>query len=292
MIRVGMILLLPLLLGAQPSWKRAKAPQKAPLSLFHSSQLANLPTAETLKKGDFFYEISHRFSPLSTGYDGLYGIDGPVNMRTALAYGLTQNWMITLGRSNIQDNLDIRIKYKIMAERYAEVPLAMAVEAGYALNSEALSGLNKRDALDPNSFQYYVRFIANTMFLDNKLGIGLTPVWIYNSFIFANDYDQQPKYTFALPVYVQYFFNRMWSVFVESGSVLGGWNGNIHYDASSERASHPSWAGGLALETGGHVFYLFLTNNRRLNPTQYHIGAEHAFNADNIVFAFGITREL
>ena len=285
-------ILAPLLCAAQPSWKR-KAPVKTPpQSLFHSSQLANLPTAETLKKGDFFYEISHRFAPVSNGYQGLYGIDGPVNMRTALAYGLSENWMITIGRSNIQDNLDIRLKYRIYNDKSVGMPLAIAVEGAFVMNTESYSGLTKRDAFDPHGFQYYARLILNTMFMDKQLGLGITPVWIYNSYIFANDYDQQPKYTFALPFYVQYFFNRMWSVFMEYNGVVGGWKGNIYSDADPSRASHSSLAGGVALETGGHVFYLFLTNNRRLNPTQYHLGAAQPFNTESVVFAFGITREL
>ena len=35
------------------SWQRQSAPQQPDLQLFHSLHVANLPTAETLQKGDF-----------------------------------------------------------------------------------------------------------------------------------------------------------------------------------------------------------------------------------------------
>ena len=65
------ISIIPFYLAAQPSWKRNEVPVSVPVHLFHSSQTANLPTTETLQKGNFMYEISHRFASVTSGYDGL-----------------------------------------------------------------------------------------------------------------------------------------------------------------------------------------------------------------------------
>ena len=287
-----LILHLPLFLMAQPSWKRNDTPVEVPVSLFHSSQTANLPTTETLQKGNFMYEISHRFGTITSGYEGLYGFDGPVNMRTALSYGITDNVMFSLGRSNIQDNLDLRVKYKLYEDHFFELPVVFAIQGGTAINTEVYNGLKKRPAFNSENFQYYGQFIFNTM-IGDKLGLGMVPSVVYNSYIFASEYETESKYTVSLPGYLQYYFNRMWSIFFEYTPVLAGWKGNIYFDASGGFKSHNSVGTGIAIETGGHVFFLFMTNNERLNPTQFLTGAgERASARSAWRLAFVITREL
>ena len=287
------VLIIPVFLFSQSRWKREIPIVKQETQLFHSIKTANLPTAETLQKGNFFYEISHRFAKINDGYDALYGLDGPVNMRTALSYGISDNFTVCIGRSNVQDNLDINVKYKIFVLDNETFPSKVALKAGIAFNTETYAGIKKRDAFDSNSRQYYFQVIYNLMLLDKKLGFGVIPSYVYNSYIFANEFNQDTKYTFSLPVYTQYYFNRMWSLWLEVTPVLGGWKGNIYSDPSNANRSHNALAGGLAIETGGHVFHLFITNSTRLNPTQYLVGADNnSSSSDSWHFAFGITREL
>jgi len=59
-------------------WKRSQSSKRVELQLFHSTQAINLPTAESLQRGDFEFEISHRsVPPITEGIDALYGLDGP-----------------------------------------------------------------------------------------------------------------------------------------------------------------------------------------------------------------------
>ncbi|KAA3612073.1 MAG: hypothetical protein DWQ05_18910 [Calditrichaeota bacterium] len=288
-----LLLFLPGLLLAQPSWKRTTLATPAEVELFHISQTANLPTTETLRKGGFMYEISHRFGPVSSGYSSLYGLDGPVNMRTALSYGLSNHLMFTIGRSTVQDNLDLRLKYKFLQFSNKSVPSVIAVQAGMAFNTEAYAGLDKRSAFDGNSTQFYGQLIYNAMLWDKKFGFGAVPSLVYNSFIYANNYRANTKYSLSLPVYAQWYINRMWSFFGEFTPVVKGWEGNIFYTADENSRSYKSLGFGVAIETGGHVFYLFTTNSGRLNPTQFLLGADSSFEEkDSWRLAFSITREL
>ena len=97
----------PVLLFSQPSWERQSKVEKNELELFRATMTAHFPTTETLKKGDFEYEISHRFEPpVNEGADANFGLDGPVNMRMGLSYGLTDRIMLNLSRSNVLDMLN------------------------------------------------------------------------------------------------------------------------------------------------------------------------------------------
>lgn len=278
--------LAPSLVMAQPGWQHSAEPTETRLELFHSVMTANLPTTETLGQGDWHYEISHRFHPtIDAGYDANFGFDGPASMRMALGYGLTDRLMLTLGRSNVLDNLDLQVKYRWLQFAHERFPSAVALRGGIAWNTE-IPAIVHRDRLAADNFQYYVQFIYNTLLLDGRLGVGIVPSYLYNSTIFSVD----KQYTFTLGNYYQYYFNDMWGIWLEYNPALSGYQGILAPGETGR--SHDSLAFGTSIETGGHFFFVFITNNTRLNPSQYLVGAPSDASPDNWRVAFGITRYL
>ena len=270
---------------AQPSWQPSEPAEVAPVELFHGTMLANFPTTESLQGGDWRYEISHRFAPpVSDGFDANYGLDGPVNMRTSVSYGVTDRAMVTVGRSNLLDNWDLQVKYRVWQMSHDAVPSAVAVRVGAAVNTEMPAVLD-RGRLEVDNFQYYAQLVYNTV-IGERLGLGLVPSYVYNSMIFAVD----PQYTLTLGMYGQYWLNHMLSLWAEYNPALRGYQGAIAPGETGR--SHETLALGTVIETGGHMFYLFLTNNTRLNPAQYLVGADRKVTADNLRLGFGITRYL
>ena len=149
-----------------------------------------------------------------------------------------------------------------------------------------MPGLVDRSRLDADNFQYYLQLVYNVSLLDGRLGFGLVPSYLYNSAIFSVD----KQYTFTLGSYLQYYFDDMWGGWLEYSPVLSGYQG-ILFPGEAGR-SHDSLAIGFSLETGGHIFYLFTTNNTRLNPAQYLVGAPDGTGPDDWRLAFGIMRYL
>lgn len=251
-------------------WKSSETVQ-LDLSLFHSTEVVNLPTAETLQKGDFNFEISHRFNtPVSSGWGELYGFDGSVSMRLALSYAVTDHLLFTLGRSNLEGNIDYRFKYKAFQIRNDVLPTLVSVRVGGAYNGKA-RGIESGD-----KHQFYGQLIVNTLY-DKRLGIGLVPSYLYNSHIYC--LDTQDTFTFGM--YAQYYVTEGWNVFLEFNPTVTGW-----------RDQYNSMAFGVELETGGHFFKILLGNNTKLNPSQYLAGAIDEINSDDWHFGFNITRLL
>ena len=276
--------LLPALAGAQPSWQTS-APVETRLELFSAIRTANYPTAETLSQGDFHYEISHRFLPaIDEGYKANFGFDGPANIRTSLSYGLSDRLMATLGRSNMLDNLDLQLQYHWLQFPHERLPAVLALNVGVAWNTD-MPAIVDRKAAAADNFQYYGQLIFNAL-LDEKLGIGLVPSYLYNSAVFS----VETQYTFTLGTYFQYHFDDMWGVWLEYSPTLTGYQGILL--PGEVGRSHNSLAWGLSIDTGGHTFYIFATNNTRLSPAQYLVGAPDDAAPDNWRTGFGITRFL
>ncbi len=249
-------------------WKRA-APVELDLALFHSTDVINLPTAETLQKGDFQFEISHRFNtPVSAGISELYGFDGSVSMRFALGYGITDRMFVTIGRSNQLGNIDLRLKYKLFQIKNETVPTLIAIRLGGALNGKA-ENIDSGD-----KYQYYGQLILNTLY-DKKIGFGIVPSYLYNSHIYCKDTQD----SFTLGLYGQYYISERWNLFLEFNPTVSGWRDQFN-----------SIATGIELETGGHFFKIHLGNNVMLNPTQYLAGAVHKIGSNDWHFGFNITR--
>ncbi len=183
MLRRGLLitamLLVPLGVRGQDRpvrWQRTSDATEIPIFVFHSPQSANLPTAETLLKGEWQFEISHRFfPPFSEGYSALWGLDGPVNNRLGLAYAFHDRGMVTLQRSNLDDNLDLNVKVGVFEAGRGSTPVKVAVVAGTAWNGDApllLDGSTR-------AWQYYGQLTANVM-LGGRFALGVVPSFLRN----------------------------------------------------------------------------------------------------------------
>lgn len=276
-------ILISIPLAAQPKWKKKTPAKKPDLELFHSTMTANFPTTETLKKGDWEYEISHRFNGLvNDGFGDLWGIDGGSRIRFGLSYALTDHLMIRAGRTNVQDNYDLALKYKLVQLRNSTLPTVFAVRVGGAWNSAEVTG---RDRSDSKNFQFFSQLIMNTM-LQKKFAIGIVPSYVYNSDSFSPDRE----YTFSLGNYYQYYINGKFSVFVEYSPIISGYQGPIQQGAVTK--SFNSLTYGFDVGTGGHFFRILLTNNTRLNTSQFLVGGTRSVSDNEWSIGFNITRYL
>jgi hypothetical protein len=251
-------------------WQRS-AETEHYLQLFHSSQAFNLPTAETLQKGDVQFELAHRFTmPVSSGWSGAYGLDGSVIMRIGLDYALTDKMMCTIARSNLEGNVEIFSKYKLLEFENTILPTVIAVQAGLAYNGKPAGTVDNTG----DKFQYHASAIFNTMY-HKKLAIGVVPSYLYNSYIYCKDI----QYSFTLGEYAQYYVSPFWSLLLEINSTVTGW-----------RNRYNSFACGIEVETGGHFFKILVGTNTRTNYSQYLAGAPDSFNSKYWHLGFNLTR--
>jgi len=276
-MKIKFYLLPALLLASQiitaqeVGWKRSEDTAPEVLELFRSTQVVNLPTAETIQRNNLEFEISHRFIPdIKSGSKELWGFDGPVNMRLALGYAPSDKLLITLGRSNADDNLDLWAKWKALDLNNNFLPSVVALRAGTAWNTDA-----PPDSRD-NTTQFYGQLIINSMF-QNVFGIGIVPSYLYNSYLFADD----AQYSFTMGIYLQYYASELLAFMFE-------WNPTV---TGFRKRTNPV-AFGFELNTGGHFFKIVLTNSTELNPSQFLAGTSQAFNNGEWHIGFNITRLL
>lgn len=258
---------------AQVKWQREASDENVPVELFHSTFAINLPTAETIGSRELEIEISHRFIPtIKSGSKDFWGLDGPVINRLAVAYGITNNTQISLGRSNLNDNYELSIKQKVLEDDNNLLPFIVTAHAGSAWNSDHLIV----ESSDSKAFQFFAQAIFNTMY-DKRLAFGVVPSYLYNS----HPACKENQYSFTVGTYLQYYISDAFSIVWEYNPTVTGW-----------RDYHNPMGFGLEIETGGHFFKIFLTNSTDLNQTQFLSGADRSFDDGDLRLGFMITRLL
>jgi hypothetical protein len=182
---IGVLLAVLLLAGAQ-STVQAQV-------VFHSPQSANLPTAETLSKGQWLFEISHRFfPPVADGADVLWGFDRPVINRLGLAIAASDRVMFGVLRSNLSDDLELNAKARVFEGGSDAMPVMIGLMGGIAWNTEAPTGAGA----DENEGQQYAQVIFNTL-LGDRFALGVVPTVLRNLTI--QDADSQTVFVLGLP---------------------------------------------------------------------------------------------
>ena len=268
--------MLPMLAAAQQRperFERREQPVIVPPTVFHSQQSANLPTAQTISKGEWLFEISHRFfPPVSEGLEALWGLDGPVANRLGLAYAVADRAMVGIVRTNVDDNIELNAKGRLFEGGSESVPIMIGLMGGLAWNMSASGG----SGADDNESQAYAQVMVNAL-IGGRLGVGLAPTFLKNPRI----QDTKSETTFVLGIHGQAYLS-------EQVSLLGEWIISEH----RTDLEHDSGTLGVELETGGHFFKIVLTNQYRMNPTQVLGGTPYQFSPKHWRLGFNVTRLL
>jgi Membrane bound beta barrel domain (DUF5777) len=254
------------LAGVLPS---AAAGQK----VFHSTQSANLATTETLRGGNWLFEISHRFTPpISDGAGAFWGLDGPAYNRLGLAYAPVNRVLVGVIRSNLDDNLELNVKARAWNGDVVGARVTLGGMAGGAWNMDVV----EVDGAEDNEFQFYAQFLANVL-IGESVAVGVVPSWLHNPRL----RDFEKNNSIAVGLHGQWYLTR-------SMSVLGEWI------FSEEIPDTPFDSGtfGIEFETRGHFFKIIATNQIRMQTTQFLAGSANSFALDELRLGFNITRLL
>lgn len=245
---------------------------------FFGTTLVNLPTTRTLEKGDFLFRISHRFlPPVSSGADSFAGLDGPAYILLGLGYGITDKLTVTAGRSNLHQEWELRAAYAVLDQaRTPASPLSCTLHAGGSYVTEEQppdaewSGRLRLSALASLSSQ-----------INDRLSLLAVPAYSSNT----NFWTPASEGTFSLGL-----GGRV--VVYDEVSLIGEW---VPVLSGYEEVAD-GWGLGIEMNTGGHVFQLFVTGCYGLMASQYLVGSDlggtDADFGDKLRFGFNIFRTI
>ena len=244
---------------------------------FKTTRIVLGQSIELPAKGDMILDIQHHFGYLNEGAYQLFGLD-QATMRFGFEFGIT-NWMaLSIGRSAYNKTYDGSIKIKLLRQSIGQkyMPITMVYFGDLGINT-----LKPRDPSVHYSFSD--RLVSlNQLLIARKFSPGFT-FQISPSIVHVNLKTTAADYSniFALGTGGRIKISHHTSFNFEYYAMLNRKTSSVYKNSLSL---------GFDIETGGHVFQLFLTNSYGIIGQYFIPGTTGSWKNGDIVFGFNLTR--
>lgn len=234
---------------------------------FSGTRVINGHSVETLKARILEFRIEHRFGDIAGAAGGVqqfFGFDQAADIRFAFEYGITDKWMIGLGRNKgtgapYRSLIDGLTKYRFMTQEKDGKPISLAVMGSATLSyAQATSDLTQVQSYPKFSHRmaYSAQLIAARKFGEH-LSIQIMPTYVHRNLVVIDDVNG----LFSLGGAVNYKFNKKYGIIVEYYQ---------NFNPSGFRQNMKNSLG-VAFEwtTNGHNFKMNFTNSKGFGETQF-----------------------
>jgi hypothetical protein len=244
---------------------------------FKSPRVINNHSMEFLNPGTMDFRILHRFGPLDQGYKNFYGFD-QANMRIGLDFGLLQNLMVGIGRSNVKKEVDGYFKYAPIRQSTGpgSFPVTIALVAGMTMNTSPWQDPARKNFYT-SRLAYYFETVIGRKFSD-KFTFQVSPIVVHNNIV---AYESQSNDIYALAFGARMKISQRVAITADYSHNFNGLVKGVTYDPASI---------GLDIETGGHVFQLHFSNAVGMNERAFLMETTNSWAKKQMRFGFNLSR--
>lgn len=249
------------------------------IATFKAQRIITGHSVEMMKEGVLEFRISHRFGKLNSGIDQLYGFDQS-NIYLGLEYGVTDWIELGIGRTPLEKTVNSFAKVNLFrqATGASSFPVTISYFGAIAINTDKFSD-NSRTNYFTSRMTYVNQLLVARKF-NEELSIQITPTIIHRNLVQSAIDDND---VFAMGLGGRYKLSTRTSFNFEYYYIL-----KPSVGASSKLINPLSV--GFDIETGGHVFQLFLTNSPGMIEKHYIADNTGDWSNGDIHFGFNITR--
>lgn len=245
------------------------------VSAFFGLKIVNLESTKTASKGDFYFDIAHRFGSIKDGIDELFGLDQST-IRFSFFYGINDWLTVGLSRSSYNKTYDISAKYRFTKQYENGFPFTITGFSEIAANT-------KIDADDypgftfKNRLSYLTEVLVSRKF-NERFSLQLAPIFIHENFVIN---DNQDNSQFGFGGGARYNLNGTLSLNVDYV---------YHLNRANDSPFNNPLSFGLDIETGGHVFQIILSNSNQLNDINFITNAVGEWSTGDLYLGFNLYR--
>lgn len=264
---------------ADAQMQRTRAVQDGPVGeLFLIGSIAGMSTVSNLEARNLNTLIMHNFGLVSGGLEDFYGLDQGAAVRLGFDYGVTDNLTIGIGRTSVEDNVDLRFKYTLLRQLKSDkIPVELAIKGDIGVNTQEQPNF---DFTFQERLNYFGSVIVARKFND-KFTLQLAPMISHFNTVVQDDPGFNPENThYALGIGGRLKLNTRNSLTFEYLPVIG--------ERTEGTENHLAF--GYEIETGGHVFQMFFMSGQWF--TEQHLIARNtnSFFEGDFRLGFNINR--
>jgi hypothetical protein len=246
---------------------------------FKSTRIVSGHSIERMQAGQLDFRISHRFGEINRGAYEFWGLD-QANIHLGLEYGITNWFMVGIGRGTYEKTIDGFAKFSIFRQCKGDIniPVSISYLSSISLNTLKWEKTGKLPFWDRAS---YVHQILVARKFSERFSLELNPTFVHRNMV---DTELDPNDLWAVGFGGRFKLTKRISFNAEYYYVIPPVN-----DYRSEKTYNPLSIG-FDIETGGHVFQLHVTNSLAMIEKGFIGETTGSWLDGGIHFGFNISR--
>ena len=257
--------------------------KKAVKNTFESVWLMDNQTVMVPVKGTFEMAIQHRFGTVKNGFDDLWGIYAPSNIRLGFNYAPISKLYLGFGLTKERMQWDFNIKYALLQQmKGGGMPFSLTY-----FGNMAVDGRDKKYfGRGTDRLSYFHQLILASKVTD-KFSVQASPSLSYFNTVegyLDENGDVQKKLEnahFAVAVMGRYKIT-------ESLAIMAGVDQPI--TAHPTNNPYPNVCFGLEISTSSHAFQIFAGNFSSILPQRNNVFNQNDYENGQFLIGFNITR--
>ena len=244
---------------------------------FKATRLINGQSIELPPTGALNFVISHHFGAINSGAYEFFGLD-QANIRFGFDYGITDWLSVGIGRSSVKKMYDGSFKAKILRQSTGskKMPVTVTLFANMAITSLKWQEPERTNYFTSRMEYAYQLLIARKF--GSRLSLQLMPTMIHRNLVETIE-DENDVFAIGAGGRIK-VANRV-AITGEYYYLLPGKTADDFENVFSI---------GVDLETGGHVFQIFIGNSNGLIEEQFIPTTEDNWLDGDIRIGFNINR--
>jgi hypothetical protein len=224
------------------------------IATFKGLKVVNLESSETIRKKNLDFRVSHLFGNVGKesggGFHTLWGLDNSIDIRIAFHYGITDRLNVGFARHKREENLLGEIKYKLFEQTEdSKMPFTTTLFGNMSYTPKEDQTLDK----DVYRITYLAQVILARKF-SSSFSAEFIPTYIHRNLVYSNDEND----VFSLAMAARWKFSRSAAVVLDYSYAFNRPD-SISTGSALTELTNPLGIG-VEVETGGHVFTVFVSN--------------------------------
>lgn len=245
---------------------------------FKTTRIVIGQSIENPAKGNLLFLITHHFGAINSGYQNLFGLK-QATIRLGLEYGLTDRIGFGVGMNTYLNTWDGFLKVKILRQSTGarKMPITFALFANTAVYTTKWENPDRKNYFTSRMSYCFEALIARKF--GQRLSLQLMPAMVHKNLV-ETATDKNDIYT--LGAGGRFKVSKRVSI-----------NAEYHYLFPNRVVStkvYNSLSVGIDIETGGHVFQIFLTNSEGEFEEAFLTKTQGSWNKGTIYLGFNISR--
>jgi hypothetical protein len=243
---------------------------------FKTTRVMNGHSFENVAKGVLDFKINHRFGTLNGGFYDLFGLD-QAYQKMSFDYGVTDRFMVGVGRASFGKVYDAFGKYKILWQT-SDNKMPVSLLYYTSINVKTLKWQDpNRENYFPSRLAYTHQLILGRKFNEN-FSMQLSPTLVHRNLVatkaekndvFALGFSGRQKLSNRLAFTWEYFL-------VPKGQLASNFKNSLSL--------------GFDIETGGHVFQVHFTNSTSMVDQGFICETTNSWRNGGVHFGFNVSR--